>query len=141
MRMSAVNVKMTNEVLVIKYKKELINIRKIAKEELNLADNVIDKLFHDCISSLGKDSRDITNNYEKTKCNIKNLLLSFLKYIFIFVLFIIVIFIVLHNHQPTFSLVLRNVQYFIYPGLKLLRILAIPIIQLFPNLSGERLKI
>ncbi|KAL3290557.1 hypothetical protein HHI36_023948 [Cryptolaemus montrouzieri] len=45
------------------------------------------------------------------------------------------IYILLNVHQPTASLVLRNVQGLIYPGLKILRFFSVPVIRKFPSLT------
>ncbi|XP_043268183.1 uncharacterized protein [Venturia canescens] len=52
------------------------------------------------------------------------------------VIFILIFCVVLlYNHQSTHKIVLRNIQNFIYPGLKLLRTIAVPIIKRFPSLT------
>ncbi|KAF5282210.1 hypothetical protein FQR65_LT02907, partial [Abscondita terminalis] len=47
----------------------------------------------------------------------------------------VTLYVLLNVHQPTSSIVLRNVQGLIYPGLKLVRFLAVPILKLFPSLT------
>ncbi|KAH1028067.1 hypothetical protein HUJ05_001471 [Dendroctonus ponderosae] len=44
-------------------------------------------------------------------------------------------YVLLNVHTPTSSVVLRNVQGLTYPALKFIRILAVPIIKLFPSVT------
>lgn len=116
-----------NADLLLKYKNDVENLRKCAKT-LNLSDEEIDKLFDECFSKLNKE--------QLKESSFVSRLLQFFKVLFMFTTVLLLIFILLYHHQPTLSLVLRNVQGFIYPGLKILRLLALPVIKLFPSLSG-----
>ncbi|KAK9695073.1 hypothetical protein QE152_g33111 [Popillia japonica] len=99
---------MPEEELLKKYANEIGKLRKRAKK-LNLSDEEVNKLFKQCF--------DV----------IKSLLI---------LLGVLIIFYVLLNvHQPTASVVLRNVQSLIYPGFSLLRYISVPIIKRFPSLT------
>lgn len=120
------------EQILQQYKKDVINLVESAKE-FNSRNK--QKLFSECFNLL--KNKDV--NLSKEHKTIKNS--TFLKKIFkLFSLifsFAIFAYILLNVHQPTSSLVLRNVQGFIYPGLKFLRFLSVPVIQRFPLLTGN----
>lgn len=61
----------------------------------------------------------------------------FFRNLFIVAFIFVFCIILLYNHHSTHKFVLRNIQNFIYPGLKLLRIIAVPIIKQFPSLTGN----
>lgn len=117
----------SKEYLLNQYKKDVEDIRKEA-EELNLSTSEIDELFEECFKELKiKHSKKAT--FRKT-C-------AFLSKLFIFILLLIfVAYVLLNVHQPTSSIVLRNVQGLIYPGLKILRFLAVPVLKQFPSLTS-----
>ena len=58
------------------------------------------------------------------------------KYILSTIFGIFVCSIVLYNHPATHTFILRNMQNFIYPGLKVFRKFAVPIVNLYPSLTG-----
>lgn len=112
-----------------KYLKDVNILRKRAKV-LNLSDTEIDKIFIKCFASLKiRDNRNQSKRQRifavifKTSCVLLFLLLFS--------------YILLNVHQPTSSIVLRNVQGLIYPGLKILRYLSIPLVKKFPKLTGK----
>lgn len=126
---------MLQEELIKKYNKDVEYLRKCAKN-LNLSDSEIDEIFASCIKiiKLRKNRSTCTNQIIKRaqKC-----VLNAVK-IFIFLLFsLLAIYVLLNVHQPTSSIVLRNVQGLIHPGLKVLRFVAVPIIKAFPSLTSK----
>lgn len=125
--MAANITKETEELLLEKYKTEVQKLRQAAKG-LNLTDEDVNNMFEECFRQLNPDyQREIKK---------KSSIIFVLKILFYIIIVFLSLFILLNHHQPTISLVLRNVQSLIYPGLKLLRLLAIPVIQFFPSLSG-----
>lgn len=56
------------------------------------------------------------------------------------VLLLVCIFILFHKHE-TVSILLRNIQAFIYPGMKIWRKLTLPIISRYPSLTGRVMKL
>lgn len=124
--MAANITKETEELLLEKYKKEVQKLRQAAKG-LHLTDEDVNNMFEECFRQLNSNCQ-----HESKK---KSSFIFILKILFSIIVVFISLFILLNHHQPTISLVLRNVQSLIYPGLKLLRLLAIPVIQFFPSLS------
>lgn len=125
--MAANITKETEDLLLEKYKKEVQKLRQAAKG-LNLTDEDVNNIFEECFRQLNPNCQR-----ESKK---KSSFIFILKILFYIIVVFFSLFILLNHHQPTISLVLRNVQSLIYPGLKLLRLLAIPVIQFFPSLSG-----
>lgn len=122
------------QLLLHQYKNDIMNLVQSAKKLIPR--NKQDQIFSECFYSLkNNEQKCIPGQLQSTK--ISNFLKNIFKlFIFIFILAIF-IYILLNFHQPTSSLVLRNVQGFIYPGLKILRHLSVPVIQRFPFLTGK----
>ncbi|XP_045480567.1 uncharacterized protein LOC123685043 [Harmonia axyridis] len=121
------------QLLLHQYKNDVMNLVQSAKKLIPRSKQ--DQIFSECFYSLkNNEQKCIPGQLQSTK--ISNFLKNIFKlFIFIFILAIF-IYILLNFHQPTSSLVLRNVQGFIYPGLKILRHLSVPVIQRFPFLTG-----
>ncbi|KAG5886969.1 hypothetical protein JTB14_006612 [Gonioctena quinquepunctata] len=123
---------MSTQEFLKQYKKDVTNIRNRAKN-LGLSETEINISFKDAFVDLRKEINSSKPTAERTKaqkiCTIfKNLFL-------LFALIFIVVYILLNVHQPTSSIVLRNVQGLTYPTLKFVRFLSVPIIRLFPSLT------
>lgn len=118
---------MSKTELLQQYKNDVNNLRKCAKE-LNLNDEEVTQAFKDCFKILNSENVSSSKHAQKY--------LTILKLFSIFILSLLFIYILLNVHQPTSSLVLRNVQGLIYPGLKVLRFLSVPVIKKFPSLTG-----
>ncbi|XP_044747837.1 uncharacterized protein LOC123309057 [Coccinella septempunctata] len=112
------------------YKKDVMNLVECAKEINSRNDQ--EKIFAECFYSLNKNEQFSPSRNSLTTSLLRRILNL---YVLLFIL-AISIYILLNVHQPTSSLVLRNVQGFIYPGLKFLRILSVPIIKKLPLLTG-----
>lgn len=123
---------MSKEELLQQYENDVKNLRNCAKS-LNLSDEEITQIFKDCFVQLNHEngsSNPLGNNAQK--------IFYYFTKIFLFFIFIaFIVYILLNVHQPTSSIVLRNVQGLIYPGLKLLRFWSVPIIKKFPTLTGK----
>ncbi|KAJ3657770.1 hypothetical protein Zmor_009553 [Zophobas morio] len=122
---------MSKQELLQQYKNDVNNLRKCAKE-LNFSDKEITKIFKQCFNELDHENPKPPRN----SGNAQKYATTILKIFFIFTLVSTCIYILLNVHQPTSSLVLRNVQGLIYPGLKILRFLSVPIIRKYPSLTG-----
>lgn len=109
------------------YRNSVNNLRKRAKQ-LNLSDDQIDEVFENTF----KLFEESPNN--KSVCAKISVVL---KLSLALIPLGLIAYILLNVHQPTSSIVLRNVQGLIYPGLKVLRILSMPIIKRFPSLTGK----
>lgn len=127
---------MSKQELLIKFKKDVKKLR-IHASKSNISDNEVNQLFKNGLSILRDD---IKNSLKRENVN-KKWSLIFIKTIFIILLIILIIYVVLNVHQPTSSIVLRNVQGLIYPGFKFLRFFSVPIIQTFPSLTSTILLI
>ncbi|XP_044729542.1 uncharacterized protein LOC123292893 [Chrysoperla carnea] len=92
---------------------------------MKLSEEEIDNIFTECFNEL-----------RRNECNdFTHVLIKIFKSICYIIFISFVIYTILYHHQPTLSLVMRNVQGFIYPGLKILRLLSVPIISAYPSLS------
>ncbi|XP_018335085.1 uncharacterized protein LOC112906734 [Agrilus planipennis] len=119
-----------NELLEL-YKSNVEEIRKYASN-CNISDEEIDGIFQNCLKKICKRPHiHQKNSYNCYKCAS-----FFIKIIFSIIFLSVIIYITLNVHQATSSIVLRNVQSFIYPGLKLLRFLSVPIISKFPWMTS-----
>jgi hypothetical protein len=118
--------------LLQQYKNDVNNLRKCANQ-LDFSDRELTKIFKECFRIL--DQEDSTSKQNAT--NAQKYFSTIVKIFLIFTLVSVCIYILLNVHQPTSSLVLRNVQGLIYPGLKVLRFLSVPIIKQYPSLTGS----
>ncbi|XP_033360201.1 uncharacterized protein LOC117239044 isoform X3 [Bombus vosnesenskii] len=102
------------------YKKQLKKIRQFAREN-DITDNEINKALQNSFRTLEK---------KKKKVNFRFFMKSMVT-----LLFIIIICFISFDKKFLGVMLLRNLQNSIYPGLKLLRKIAVPIIQHYPSLS------
>lgn len=87
----------------------------------DLTDKEMNKIFEECFALLDPPPKVYR---------------SWLKiYIFLFLFLLLGSYVLMQVHQPTSSIVLRNVQGLIYPGLKFVRFLSMPIIKHFSSLT------
>nr|CAI5868193.1 unnamed protein product [Callosobruchus analis] len=120
------------QTLLARYRKDVDNIRKSAKAS-GLADKDINEIIKESLRDLRNELYGSNQNKQRTKA--QTVFRTF-KYLSILsTIFLIFIYILLRVHQPTYSIVLRNVQGLTHPTLKIVRMLAIPIIKLFPSLT------
>lgn len=119
--------------LLENYRKDIENVKKSAKK-LGLTDNEIESIFKRSLIDL---QNDISSNFTFF-AKIKKYSFYSIKWFIVLFAIVSFIYILLNVHQPTSSIVLRNVQGLIYPGLKFVRYLSVPIITLFPSLTGTK---
>ncbi|XP_047354732.1 uncharacterized protein LOC124951045 isoform X1 [Vespa velutina] len=105
------------------YKQQIRLIKQYALEH-NISESQTTEIFNKCFQML-------EIKYSKKTWSI----LKLLKYITTFICVLLIIFIGLYNHPFYNTMVLRNLQSSIYPGLKILRKIALPIIEKYPMLS------
>ena len=117
---------MSKENLLLEYNKNVEQLKKSAKES-GLSDEEISKIFKESFEEL---KTQYSNKVGKKRYGLK---VSVVCTVF----FSIFIYVLLNVHTPTSSIVLRNVQGLTYPALKIVRILSVPIIKLFPSLTGR----
>lgn len=118
-----------------KFHKELKKLRIYAKES-NISDIEVDEIFKNGLMLLKESETALPNN---VKSNKTKTIISFTKYFLVISLIVILFYILLTVHQPTSSIVLRNVQGLIHPGFKFLRLFSVPIIKMFPLLTSNEL--
>lgn len=119
---------MTKKRLLREYKRSIKSIRALT-DSVGISDNEFDSLFNDCLSSVENNERHV-----KTKRN-KNVIYWFIWSLIIIGVSLYVVNYLL-NGKP-FSFIFCKIQELIYPGLRLLRIISIPIISYFPSLTGK----
>ncbi|KAK5643455.1 hypothetical protein RI129_007300 [Pyrocoelia pectoralis] len=120
---------------LIKYRNDITALITRARE-LKLSDTETDKVFEECFDELSK-KYPINKPEIIIKQRSCSSFFSFAAKVTLFVLFLFLIpYILLNVHQPTSSVVLRNVQGLIYPGLKILRFFAVPIVKSYPSLTN-----
>lgn len=120
---------------ILKEYRKNVTILKNSAKNLGLSNKEIDCLFKESFVELKKELNGSENIPKRTKSN--KICTHFRN---VFVLLIVIsffIYILLNVHQPTSSIVLRNVQGLTYPTLKFVRFLAVPIIKYFPSLTGN----
>lgn len=111
--------------LLREYKKDVKSIIKSAKES-GLNDEQIKELFQQSFLHIKTDKVSSGQSFHQLKISV--LISAFI---------VLFIYILLNVHTPTSSIVLRNVQGLTYPALKIVRTLSVPIIKLFPSLTGK----
>ncbi|KAJ8675182.1 hypothetical protein QAD02_010968 [Eretmocerus hayati] len=105
------------------YETEIQLLRRYASEN-NISENEINEVFEDCFNVLEV----------KTNARIRAVFKS-VKWVSLILFSLTLVTFVLYNHPQIHNFLLRNVQDLIYPGLRILRKLAVPIITLLPFLT------
>lgn len=103
----------------------------------------IRKLKKQCIDA-GMDEQEFKEIYleslkyvQKTQKPYQSCRISIIRKLFIIFTSIFLIFLVVFNFKSLYNCLLCNIQDYIYPGLRFIRRLSIPIISLFPSLTGK----
>lgn len=107
------------------YKKEIDNIINYAKKN-DISEEQVNKIFNECFHLLET----------KSSSRLK-FILRFIKWLTIISFVLVSSGFVLYNHPKTHNILLRNVQNFIYPGLRIFRKFAVPVITVYPFLTGK----
>lgn len=128
---------MSREKLQQEYERKVENLRKTAIKTLGLSNKEVDEVFKSCqkIIKLREQYAQRINRTVQQK--IYEALLQLFKLSVFLIVFAVVVYVVLNVHQPTSSIVLRNVQGLIYPGLKVWRFLSVPFVKAFPSLTRK----
>lgn len=124
---------MSKEECLRKFRERLNNLRIYAKET-NVSDAEVEEIFKNGIILLKETQITTTLPHNVSK---KKTIISFVKYSLVVLSIVFLIYILLNVHQPTSSIVLRNVQGLIHPGFKFLRSISVPIIEMFPILTSK----
>lgn len=112
------------------YRRYVNEIKQYAAEN-GMSATETNKIFERCFRTLDLKFTTKTLVIKKPFRIFKHLFTA------IFALFLCTL--VLYNHPTTHTFVLRNLQNFIYPGLKVFRKFAVPIVKRYPSLTGTRL--
>ncbi|CAH1160209.1 unnamed protein product [Phaedon cochleariae] len=123
---------MSKEEILKQYRNDVVNIIKSAKE-LSLNDEEIKLLFKESFSELKNEINRSKAIHNPTKA--QNSCSTFRNTVLLCIILFLAIYVLLNVHQPTSSIVLRNVQGLTHPTLKIVRFLSVPIIKLFPSLT------
>lgn len=123
---------MSKQELLKGYKKDVKHLKENAKL-LGLSEEELEKVVNQSFDEIRiKNCLKLTK--EETKAQTICSTLSYL--IFIFTILSLITYVVLYIHLPTSSIILRNVQGLTYRTLKFIRILFVPILKVFPSLTG-----
>lgn len=125
---------MSKDKLLIKYEKDVKELRNRAKS-YNLTENEVNEIFKSCFEEL---RNEISSNCCVRRRKAQNLCFRIFRTSLGLLVLLVVFYVVLNVHQPTTSIVLRNVQGLIYPSLRIVRYLSVPIIARFPALTGQK---
>ncbi|XP_015595946.1 uncharacterized protein LOC107268077 isoform X1 [Cephus cinctus] len=105
------------------YKRRVVEIKRQAYEN-DINEIEVEKIFDEVFEML--EARQASKS-----CNLIMMIKSLIFLVFALILGMIS----LYNHPSTHNILLRNLQNFIYPGMKVFRKLAVPIISNYPSLT------
>lgn len=119
------------------YQKKVDYLRKSAIHNLGLSPDEVEQVFRSCQKIIQIRRR----HYRKLEPNLSERIYAvskqFAKYCLFLFVCVLIVYVILNVHQPTSSIVLRNVQGLIYPGLKVWRFLSVPFVKAFPSLTSK----
>ncbi|XP_063223588.1 uncharacterized protein LOC134531705 [Bacillus rossius redtenbacheri] len=123
--------------ILVSYQNKVAELRELGRQ-LSLSDKEIDDVIENSFAFLEdeiqKERSQIIKNYGDTRKQF-TVMRSALKVILYTFLLVFIIHMVLTYHKPTYNIVVRNVQEFIHPCMKLLRWIALPVVKLFPSVT------
>jgi hypothetical protein len=131
----------SREEVFTSYEHEVTKLRDLGKER-RIKDSDIDEIIHRSFHFLQKQHMK-TESVKSSRDRIsKKLLRSF--YSFQLIRIIVVVLLILTvaclfiiYHKPTYNVVARNVQELIYPIMKFLRRVTLPIVKALPSVTGN----
>jgi quinol-cytochrome oxidoreductase complex cytochrome b subunit len=132
----------SREEIFTSYEHEVQKLRRLGKE-LRLKDIDIDEIIHHSFHLLQEQhmTENVKKSYnEKIQTKSVHPYYSFqliIKIIIIVLLTLTVSCLVISYHKPTYNLVVRNVQELIYPIMKCLRRITLPIVKALPSVTGK----
>lgn len=132
----------SREEVFTSYEHEVQKLRRLGKE-LRLTDIDIDEIIHHSFHLL-RDQHMKTENVKSSSDKIPTKSVrSFcsipliIKVIVIVLLTLTVGCFLISYHKPTYNLVVRNVQELIYPIMKFLRRITLPMVRALPSVTGK----
>lgn len=127
----------SREEVLTSYEQEVKKLRRLGNE-LRLKESNIDEIIHESLHFLqeqgeNQNVKSLSSNETKSKslCSFK---LTMKLILFILLMFFGTCLFVTY-HKPTYNLVVRNVQELIYPTMKCLRRITLPIVRAFPLIT------
>lgn len=124
---------MSKEIILEQYRQD-VKIWKKKFQTLGLSTEEVNQIVQQSFNELRKENcSKLTKNVTKAQVVCRSITLLFL----IFTLLFFILYVVLYVHLPTSSIILRNVQGLTYPTLKFIRLLFVPILKVFPSLTGK----
>lgn len=128
---------MSREKFLQEYASKIENLRNAAIHSLGLSNNEVEEVFKSCQKIIKLRRQYLQKTRRTLQQRIYEILQPALKFSLFLIVCALVIYVILNVHQPTSSIVLRNVQGLIYPGLKVWRFLSVPFVRAFPSLTSE----
>lgn len=120
---------MVDENLLQEYSESIKRLKRQCLEA-GMSEDEFRKVYFESLKSL--EARDTPEAQYRLRFRIKYLVL---------VIGVLVLLLAAFNSKYMYSTVMCSVQEYIYPGLRLLRRISIPLISLFPSLTGEYVSI
>ncbi|KAF7279100.1 uncharacterized protein LOC143191520 [Rhynchophorus ferrugineus] len=115
---------MFREDILRKFREDVNKVRREA-QKLGIDNKTVDRLLHQRLGDIKNENSLIA----KIRNNIFKFCASLV------VIFSVFLYVLLNVHTPTSSIVLRNVQGLTYPALKVVRIISVPFLKIFPSLT------
>ena len=131
----------SREEVLTSYEQEVKKLRRLGKE-WRLKETDIDEIIHESFHFLkdhcDKESDKSLNRRSRSEslCSLK----FTLKLVVLVVLMFLGTCLFISYHKPTYNVVVRNVQELIYPTMKCLRRITLPIVKAFPSITGNTMK-
>jgi hypothetical protein len=132
----------SREEVLTSYEHEVKKLRRLGKE-WRLTDSDIDKIIHNSFHFLQEQhskTENVKSSYDRTAAKpIRSIysLQLIVKIIFIVLLMLTIACLFITYHKPTYNLVVRNVQELIYPIMKCLRRITLPVVKALPSVTGN----
>lgn len=116
---------MSNHEVIQEYANSIKNLRKHCGDA-GMSEEEFRKIYFRSLKTLETTGRPEVNTPRRFITKFRILLVGILIGVYIF-----------YNHKTIYSSIVCNLQEYIYPGLKFLRKISIPLISLFPSLTGK----
>lgn len=126
---------LTREQVLAKYSENLEKIRIFAETKQNMSSKDFDKYVSIYLRKSRRE-RIQTSSWSHRFDALKQLIELRRKTISYFIFFLLCLVLFYYKHEIS-SIFLRNIQVYIYPGMKLWRKITAPIILFFPSLTGN----
>jgi hypothetical protein len=132
----------SREEVFTSYEYEVKKLRRLGKE-WRLTDSDMDEIIHNSFHFL-QEQHTTTENVKSSsdRSSTKSLRSSYsfqfiIKIVVVALLAFTVACLLITYHKPTYNLVVRNVQELIYPIMKSLRRITLPVVKALPSVTGN----